>query len=55
MAFATNWTLGANATDVALADFDNDGDVAAFVTTNRGTPNCLWLNSAIDTEASADR
>jgi len=48
LAFDVRLSPSANATDVALADFDDDGHVDAFVTTFHDTPNRVWFNRAID-------
>ncbi len=46
--FDAHWSQLAAASDVALADFDSDGDVDAFVTNAGEHPNRVWFNRDID-------
>ncbi|MGZ0175226.1 MAG: FG-GAP repeat domain-containing protein, partial [Planctomycetales bacterium] len=39
MSFGSEYTVG-----VALADFDGDGDIDAFLANSNGTPDRVWLN-----------
>lgn len=46
--FTTNWSETAVSSDVALADFDGDGDIDAFVANADGHSNQVWLNRDLD-------
>lgn len=48
LAFDVRLSLEVNATDIALADFDGDGDLDAFVTTIYNAPNRVWFNQTVD-------
>lgn len=52
--FYSNWSLTATSSDAALADFDADGDVDAFVA-NVVPPSRVWFNRDIDEEFVPDR
>jgi len=36
---------GSSCTQAALADFDDDGDLDAYISRTNGTPNTVWLNN----------
>jgi len=46
--FDAHWSQPSAATDVALADFDGDGDIDAFVANLNDHPNRVWFNRDID-------
>jgi len=46
--FHTHWSQPQTASGVALADFDGDGDIDAFITNVRHHPNRVWFNRDID-------
>ena len=39
-----SWIGNERTTDVALADFDGDGDLDAFTVNRNNLPNHVWLN-----------